>query len=221
MSEENRIGHPLYTELKLHGRGSFYPRAEACLTHVLAGLPEAQVELFMLTRRQSALLRSLYSQGMRTLSTDLDIGGFCAAVDWDRFRFDALAGRIGEAFPDATLRLRPYEDIKADTALFLRDTLRVMGVRPAGFAFPTKRVNSSPNAAQLDALRALAAKRIAQSEPERSLRRKARRIILSGPRDGDRLELPDWAAKKCAEIEAADTYEMNPGLDWRKLAKIA
>ena len=81
----------------------------------------------MLTRRQSALLRSLYRQGMRTLSTDLDIGGFCAAVDWDRFRFAALAGRIGEAFPDATLRLRPYEDIKADTALFLRDTLRVMG----------------------------------------------------------------------------------------------
>lgn len=221
MSEENRIGHPLYTELKLHGRGRFYPNAKACLMHILHGFPEDRIELFMLTRRQSSLLPSLYSQAMRTLSTDLDINGFCASVDWERFRFDALAERITTAFPELTLRMRPYEAIEPDAALFLRDILRVMGVRPAGFRCPAKKVNSSPSAGQLDALRVLAARRIAQQEPERALRTKARKIISSNARDKTRLTLPDWAAQKCAALEEDDVFEMNEGENWRELARVA
>ncbi|MEL6168125.1 MAG: hypothetical protein AAFR35_05510 [Pseudomonadota bacterium] len=207
ISEENRLGHPLYREVADGRRPArFYPRAEDCLRRVLVGLDDTPTTLLLVTREFHSLLPSLYSEGLTNLLISETLDEFCAAVDFATLDFAALCERIRAAAPEAGLVTHPFEGIRAGSANFLRDLFSKAGLELGDLDLSDTHVRGGLDRHQSEDIRALVA------DPDMSPRRRRQRLaaIRSRARDPEaRLSLPDWALERLAAASGA--ADVDPG----------
>ena len=196
ISEENRIGFPLYLEVtKVGAPARFYPRADECLNGVLNGLQDLETKLILYRRRFERLIPSLYSEALRNLATTETIDGFCRQIDFASLDYGKLLGRVTKGAPDAELIVKPFEWIKKGAEAFLEDFVQTAGLGTDGFSFSTKFVREGVDQRKGDALRELAMLRNAEGMSKAIAIRK--KEILAHPNDEDSsIMLPDWVAEK-------------------------
>lgn len=205
LSDENRLGQPAYTRLRATGQATFYGNAEACLNHITHGQPDDQTSIVVYTRRHARLIPSLYAEGLRRLAIDLDLNGFCAALDWSGFRFSHVLRQIQSACPKARLAFRPMEQITDGAAGFLADFFDLLRIDGSGLTLPTAPVRPSPDADQARKLRDLAERRFAGDEIA-PLRRAARRILRDNHPGKHPLQLSGDHLQRARSIEADDIF---------------
>lgn len=179
LSEENRLGPPLFLELKWGLLpAAFYPRAGENLQRLTFGLEQSDITIVLVRRDLEDWLQSIYLEGLRSLNVVDTFEEFCASIDHDSLDLDALQERIDEALPDAELCAFDFEEFKDDPRSIFDGVLDICGVDARDYAFSSKAKRVAVSEEQADELLALA--RRAQSEgPSREIAL-ARRRILEG-----------------------------------------
>ena len=120
LSEENRIGFPLYSQMIQVGTpAQFYPLADACLRRVLHGLDHLDTTLLLYQRRFDRLLPSLYCEALRNLAVTDTLDAFCEQIDFDSLSYETLCDRIASAAPHASLEIKHFETIRTGAHAFL------------------------------------------------------------------------------------------------------
>lgn len=193
ISEENRIGLPLYDEVRLaKDRLQFYPLAHTCLSAVLRGLEMLETRLILYHRRFESLLPSLYSEALRNLSTELTFDDFLKQVDFESLDYEALYGRIRRGAAHAELVTVPFEALKFGAEAHLRDFFVRCGIETEELRLSTQIVREGVDSSKAEALRRLAGR--ARAEGMRREIARARRRVLARPNDPSlRIEMPEWA----------------------------
>lgn len=194
ISEENRIGYPLYSELvKVGAPARFYPRAEECLRRVLIGFEGLDTRLIIYRREFAQLLPSLYSEALRNLNITETIDEFCRKIDYDSLDYGALINRVLQGAPDAEVIVKQFAKIKNGVEPFLNDFIESAGISPGGFVFSTETVRESVDQQKAEELRALAKRRLKDGLSKDIDTEK--NAILTRPLDRSKpIMLPDWAA---------------------------
>ena len=202
ISEENRLGAPIYHRMPEDGSGAaFYPKATECLTRTLAGFADTPTTLIMVERDFPSLLPSLYSEALTNLETTDDIDAFCRRIDFGSLDYEALRDRIDQAAPWADLRRMDFAQIKGGAGAYLSKFLTLAGVPTKGFSVSTDSARNSVDRDQAEALRKLAEVRAKTGDTPRAERLE----ILRKQADPDRrIRLPDWVADALAQtVDAA------------------
>lgn len=204
LSEENRIGFPIYTELKRFGEPArFYPRADECLRRVLCGLDSVDVQLILYKREFRKLLPSLYSEALRNLMLTETIDEFCRKIDFESLDYGALFNRIAVGAPGAELYVKQFSKIQEGGAYFLNDFLDSTGIGSKEFCTTTEIVREGVDQENAEKLRQLSLRRAKDGMNQKIAR--ARQAILASPQDKScPIKLPNWAVKQLSTGNGTD-----------------
>lgn len=198
ISEENRIGVPLYRNLSMGGEtAEYYPDATTLLSFTLQGLEALETQFLVYTREFQSWLPSMYSEALRSLSIALSFDEFLQRIDFSSLDNAALIDRIGRSHPRAEVVQRDFERIRQGASEYQRDFVRQIVGHDDGFAPVERKVRPSFGRGQLEGLLELAREREVQGMTN-SIRRRRNRIQAQDPASGEKLELPAWASARLA-----------------------
>ena len=160
ISEENRIGVPMYRDLVFGEQNArYYPNATELLALLLRGLEDIETEFILDTRDFSSWLPSIYSEAMRSLAIALSFEEFLQRVDFETLDNLELQKRILRVRSDAKIHVLKYEAIQAGVEQFQREFVGHFVDTADGFVAHTDRVRGSLSQSQLADLIVLARKR--------------------------------------------------------------
>ena len=206
ISEENRIGFPLHTQMARVGApAKFYPLASECLRLVLFGLEHLQTTLLVYQRSFDQLLPSLYAEGLRNLILTDTLDGFCRKIDFASLDYAALLHRIQVGAPHAKVINREFETVRDGVEEFLSGFCNDLGIDATACAFETRMVREGVDvhgAAQLLAL----AERRASEGMSKQLNMARRKILAQSIDPSARMVLPDWATELLSEMDRSERH---------------
>ncbi|SRR6056297_1639856 len=191
ISQVDRLGPPMHQALTWGiDNPGFYPQATSCLRCLTAGLPAERTRLLMFSRNPETYLLSLYSEAIRTAQTNLDLGSFCRAVNFNSIDFTGLQERLQAVNPALDIKMRAFERIKLGAETYLRTFLRDIGADPAEFTCRVGKVRQQLDANQVEALRQISMR--GQSKRWRLVKRLRNQVLAHDPDPAYRLDLPVW-----------------------------
>lgn len=178
------------------GNPGFFPRATTCFKHLTAGLPRDRLRIVLHAASPESYLLDLYSDAIRGGHTDLALGDFCRAVNFNSIDFHGLGQRLAAMDPAMDIRVRSAETATPGPASVLRDLLTDAGADPAGLACATGRVEQRLDANQVEALRQISTR--GQSKRWRLVARLRQQVLAHDPDPAHRLDLPEWVRDSLA-----------------------
>ena len=208
LSHEDRIGYAPYANFRF-GRQTtrFYEHAGPCLRRIFHGFAEDEQCVLLYSRRQSTLIPSLYSEGLRNLACPFGLEEFFDRCEKQTFQFSDLVRRIVEKNPQADLRMRRFETIKLDVRAFIQNFLTDVGIDPFGLDLVTETVRPSFDQAQAEELVTLSQRRLSNQIDAKDAQMQLRAIASRSPDRANPIRVSEHVLSGCRALEATDQFE--------------
>lgn len=209
-SDENRIGPPIYTELKSgKNPASFYGQAKDLMERFIDGFgEECDIKFVLYSRSHTSFLASLYGEALRRFAIDITLDDFCDSIDLPSFSYSRLARDLSKIENVNEVSLRRFEIIKEGSQAFLEDFCNEAGLDPNAFLLPTQveraGVGEKGGLELLELIRA----REAGVMNVRQFKKEASKIITREAGALPRIKLPEGISNTIRQSTQDDEMEL-------------